>query len=1581
MRTKDWVKGIVGVCVCGAALSLSAAECFVTATGVDDADHGGSWDSAYKTIPYAINQVKGAATADDPATVWVDDGFVHEAATDGTVTVPKYVTLRSKSGDWKTGATIHGVLNYVPTAAMSDPAVKRCVNLNANATIIGFNLLGGGGGNGTNNNGGIDGGNRTTSVARNCRIAYCWGYGSASVQKATLYDCLITCCTNSKNQTASPYQCDLYDCTISGMKTQAGVQGTLDCKAWRCTFENNAQLGNNSEAYDSTFRGNAVSSVFVAKASSAALANTAYVERCVFTNNTKSCVNCGGGYSSLKAKDCTFAKNRAEASEGSCLELLNCPIYQNHITTTGNSMSLLGAGVISNCVIHSNTGDSTVASTSYFYGGIRYGNGEATKFIKCTITNNWFTWNGERSKASKRRGCVAYNAGTSVTLIDCYIANNGSGTYALDGGNLYNTVVLDNDADYQFSAASRHAMVNSSVIRTSGSGTTYSNSSADASPTNCVFWNGASCGDSGKFIPVNCCTARATSDPTKASFNADPQLNMDPTSSTFLMPLKGSPCIDQSKGDCDFAWMRDPADVRSKDIYGDDRVVGTYADLGAIEYFDPSAVTHPLTVSGTPRAYGQAVPEYGSMEYETGDFTYELAGGETVDDTTWYVTAAGDARANFVSVTYQSGASAAETLTEFPFTRPLNAATTVTWAFANEEYRARATVSAPFYGRVSVAGADFAEESAAWVTKNGSVTFAASTTHPEAAFVQWTGPSASLLTPAQRTSPTIIVTASEPIDLVAEFSGPYVPTVVKTGTGTWNGYPCDNYKVDGYTACVVRPSKAIFPAGERPWTWTMKWWEAFVPESGVPDLVGRGYYHTWIDTFAGRCRTDEELAILNGWQLWVVNEYKLLPKARLIGMSWGGFYCGRYAATYPDNVLRIYFDNPLLTFKEFTGSPEITKAWEDEKPASGDWNDDPRMPVNHAADIAAAGIPVLMYRSTADKTVVPEWNSELFAARFQQAGGDYREVVREGADHHPHGRTDDNDLRILKFMTGVDAEGSFYVSEGGSDAASGGDWAHAFRTIAYAMSWAKSGDTIWVDDGYVHEVATGGTVTVPAGVTLRSRSGDWRTGATIHGVLTKVPGQKEGMTGGSAVRCVNLNAGGTIIGFDLVGGGGGSGTSDIGGIAGGNRATSVAENCRITGCWGYSYASVEKATLTNCVVSCNTNSNVGCAGPNNCNLYRCTVVSNIAQRGNCSSLYDSVARKCTFGWNNGQVVQRSSVYDSTFTRHGSTSIMGGATSDDTSTAVHCIFTNNTGTCVGGSVTATDCEFVGNRAVSAQRNTFVDCKVHHNVIDTTGNTMVLLGGGFYTNCVIHSNSGDCTNASYCYGGIRYLSNTSSEDTEFVKCTITNNWFTWNGEKSKASKRRGCVFYSAGGIHVTMIDCYVANNGSGDYALQDANFYNTVVLDNDANVQVSASTKHAMVNSSVIRTSGSGKTFSNSSADAAATNCVFWNGAACGDSGSFTPVNCCSARYESDPTGRSFNTDPQLNVDPAAGFLLMPLKGSPCIDQCTDDCAFGWMTDKADIRSKDVYKHKRVFGDAADIGAIEYWLPPGLAIIVR
>ena len=227
----------------------------------------------------------------------------------------------------------------------------------------------------------------------------------------------------------------------------------------------------------------------------------------------------------------------------------------------------------------------------------------------------------------------------------------------------------------------------------------------------------------------------------------------------------------------------------------------------------------------------------------------------------------------------------------------------------------------------------------------------------------------------------------------------------------WYGYRRWKFRFQGHDAWVVEPSTKT--ADGTPWTWTIQWSEHFVDRTGVLDLLKRGWHHVFVDGYDER-GSDAGVARFAAFQKLLVEKLGLAPTAHLVGMSWGGFFSVRYAAAHPENVEKLYLDAPLLTFAP--GFDESLGPWEKAKPADGDWTKDPRMPVNMAAKLAAAQIPVLLLYGKQDQSVPPALNCERFIADFRKHGGEITVDCRGGFGHHPHGLDPDKTQPIVDFF-------------------------------------------------------------------------------------------------------------------------------------------------------------------------------------------------------------------------------------------------------------------------------------------------------------------------------------------------------------------------------------------------------------------------------------------------------------------------------------------------------------------------------------------------------------------------------------
>lgn len=219
----------------------------------------------------------------------------------------------------------------------------------------------------------------------------------------------------------------------------------------------------------------------------------------------------------------------------------------------------------------------------------------------------------------------------------------------------------------------------------------------------------------------------------------------------------------------------------------------------------------------------------------------------------------------------------------------------------------------------------------------------------------------------------------------------------------WYGFRRRTFDFEGYEAWLVEPEKA---APGMPWTWCMEWPTAFVRRTGVPDLLACGFHHVHIKVPGYAC--DDALGVYRRYHEFL-HSLGLSGKANLIGLSFGGLYSLRYAASDPGRIERIYLDAPVCSFHKRVENIKEAYHLTSEEDVS---DDDPRMPVNLAGKLVK--VPILLIYGADDLVVPPADNCELFAERFQRHGGSIQIIKRNLWGHHPHGL--DDTVPIVEFF-------------------------------------------------------------------------------------------------------------------------------------------------------------------------------------------------------------------------------------------------------------------------------------------------------------------------------------------------------------------------------------------------------------------------------------------------------------------------------------------------------------------------------------------------------------------------------------
>ena len=620
----------LSVFACGSLFGAAKKDFYVSTNDLHEVD-GVVWGSYITDDGVAHNaytnlqQVLTYACTNNPgSTIWVENGYVLDTgatAKDGSDCRLFYtgwnnqVTVRSRSGDWRTGAEIRG------------DETTRCIFAQGSVAMYGMRIVGG---TATN---GCGGGVYTVSTygisLYNCLIADCkaqtygggaYGQSNGSVK---LYDCVVTNCAAGAVGNGSgsgggmnrgyAYNCRFDRCTARGSGWDngagGGVSGSVtisNCVFTSCSAYNAAQINHASGQAGVGGAINLVTTVidcWVTNCTSTAAgggigrvtkgANVTVfgcsagrggggisggtwtnvtIIGCVETNNTFMGSRSGGGAYNIVADDILISNCVSYAVGGGAdsSTLTNAIVVCNLATNTTVYGYPIGGGLYKGTAVKSLiAGNSAICSLAN-RGDARYASGggtSGTKLISCVVSNN-----------------VAWGRGGGASggsLVNCVVADN---LCCADGGgvsgasSIEGTLIVGNTANNAqggvFNYNNQMSMVNCTVTANTNGNKLQPAVSTPTTVTNCIIWGNAD------VTQLSATTISHTCYPEAVAGNVDGNVSTDPKLRTVdgkEYAATSARC--KGKG-VEFDWMTDPADVRSKDWYGDPRILGDGPDMG-----------------------------------------------------------------------------------------------------------------------------------------------------------------------------------------------------------------------------------------------------------------------------------------------------------------------------------------------------------------------------------------------------------------------------------------------------------------------------------------------------------------------------------------------------------------------------------------------------------------------------------------------------------------------------------------------------------------------------------------------------------------------------------------------------------------------------------------------------------------------------------------------------------------------------------------------------------------------------------------------------------------------------------------
>lgn len=221
----------------------------------------------------------------------------------------------------------------------------------------------------------------------------------------------------------------------------------------------------------------------------------------------------------------------------------------------------------------------------------------------------------------------------------------------------------------------------------------------------------------------------------------------------------------------------------------------------------------------------------------------------------------------------------------------------------------------------------------------------------------------------------------------------------------WEGYEMETGMYRGFEYGIVFPEK--FQKGELPYIWRAEFFGAF-PAVDLA-MLKEGYaivYYRISDLYG----SPEAVSKMAEFQPFIQEKYKLSSKAILFGFSRGGLYALHYAAKYPERVISLYLDAPVVDIYSWPGGFGLSQGAETEwEECLALWNqtrEEYQNLVNLAMERIAQCIPLILVAGGKDEIVPYSENGALLQAVYQKSDTPFEVIIKPDCGHHPHSLDD-----------------------------------------------------------------------------------------------------------------------------------------------------------------------------------------------------------------------------------------------------------------------------------------------------------------------------------------------------------------------------------------------------------------------------------------------------------------------------------------------------------------------------------------------------------------------------------------------
>ncbi len=224
------------------------------------------------------------------------------------------------------------------------------------------------------------------------------------------------------------------------------------------------------------------------------------------------------------------------------------------------------------------------------------------------------------------------------------------------------------------------------------------------------------------------------------------------------------------------------------------------------------------------------------------------------------------------------------------------------------------------------------------------------------------------------------------------------------------GFEQINFSFEGHDAILVKPKT---PDAKHNVAFKTEYFGAF-PNTEI-ELLRRGFHVAYVKN-TNRWATPADCAMKARFIEYISKEYGLRDQVVTVGMSCGGAFSVNLAGFYPERVLCMYLEAPVLSFFSCPaemGSGHLPGAWENEflkaYPEVRDRADlfllDAH-PMSRIPSLIEHRIPFVMTYGPEDATVPYAENGALLVEKYERTDIPHLVIARPLTGHHPHGLND-----------------------------------------------------------------------------------------------------------------------------------------------------------------------------------------------------------------------------------------------------------------------------------------------------------------------------------------------------------------------------------------------------------------------------------------------------------------------------------------------------------------------------------------------------------------------------------------------